>query len=195
MCHIATTAPEQATGEVARLYRRQQGALDYVPNYARLFCHRPQLMGHIADTMHALKDTMPTRLWLLVNLAAARAAGSDYCSLAFAHKLLAHGMDPEGLCAVLRDEEDAVAPGERAAMVFAGRVARDAGAVDAAAVESLRAQGYSEQQIFDVAAAAAWRCFFASLPAALGARPDPALRRLDPQVHALIISHTQEDPK
>jgi hypothetical protein len=41
MPFIKTTAPEDADDAIAAMYLRQQAAWGYVPNYAKVFCHRP----------------------------------------------------------------------------------------------------------------------------------------------------------
>ena len=41
MAFIETTPPEAAEGAVAAMYLRQQKAWGFVPNYAKVFCHRP----------------------------------------------------------------------------------------------------------------------------------------------------------
>jgi len=65
---------------------------------------------------------------------------------------------------------------ERAMMRFARKVARDATAVTAGDAEALKAHGISDAEIFDIAAAAAARAFFAQLCEGLGATPDIAYR-------------------
>ena len=102
MYFIETISPEEATECVEVLYNHLQGARDYLPNYARVFCHRPTLMAQIATLMDALRGHMDPRLWSLVNLAAARASNSSYCSLVFAHKLINRGMSQEQLLQVLQ---------------------------------------------------------------------------------------------
>lgn len=189
MSFISTAAPGQATDEVAALYSRLQGDADYLPNYARVFCHRPGLMAHIGTTMRALKDPMEPRLWCLVNLAAARASRSSYCSLAFAKRLILKHFSENELLTILRgDENSAASAKERVAMAFAARVARDSSAIGKKDIEQLRAAGFDDTQVFDLAAAAAWRCFFARLPDALGARPDRALGQLsEPLLQLLLV--------
>ena len=51
----------------------------------------------------------------------------------------------------------------------------------------MRAEGFSDTEIFDVVAAAAWRCFFAKIPDALGALPDKALGELEPELLDLLL--------
>ncbi len=49
MTFISTTEPHAANGAVADLYQRLQGNADYLPNYARTFCHRPDVMAPLAE--------------------------------------------------------------------------------------------------------------------------------------------------
>jgi len=77
-------------------------------------------------------------------------------------------------------------PRERAMMAFAEKVAVSADRVTEADVEGLRAHGYRDEEIFDVAAAAAARCFFAKLVDALGVQADAAFHRLDPAMREAL---------
>ena len=100
MSFTETTAPEQAVGEVAALYSRL-GGRDYLPNYARVFSHRPALIKPISVLQEVIKDRLEPRLWALVTLAAARAVNSSYCSLVFANRLVRHWLTEEELIATL----------------------------------------------------------------------------------------------
>ena len=57
MAFIETTRPEHADGAVATMYRRQQSAWGYVPNYAKVFCHRPEVMARC--TMYTSTEPCP----------------------------------------------------------------------------------------------------------------------------------------
>ena len=188
MYFISTTAPQTANQEVAELYRRLQGSSAYLPNYARVFSHRPALMAQIGQLMKCLMEPMEPRLWDLVNLAAARACNSSYCSLAFAHKIIARHFSEDELEAILHDLPSApLHPGERAAMEYASLVARDASALEQHHIDALRQHGYGDSTIFDITADAAWRCFFARVPDSLGALPDRALGQLQKPLLDLLL--------
>ncbi len=195
MCFVDTIAPESATGDTADLYRRLNGG-GYLPNYARVFSLRPQLMPHISALMAAVRDPMPPRLWKLVSFAAALAGGSSYCSLAFAQKLLGGELDGEALLALARGEpHPALDPAEQAAMDFAARVAREPSHTTAGDIERLRAAGFTDREIFDIAAAAAYRCFFSRFGDALGALPDAQLAGLPAELlAALTVGRTPASP-
>jgi uncharacterized peroxidase-related enzyme len=189
MAFIQTTDPSDAGGDVTDLYRRLQGRLDYLPNYARIYCHRPQVMEPLAALQDALKQHMEPRLWALVSLAVAREINSSYCSLAFAGRLLRTFFTPVELLAIVTSREDnPLSDGERVAMDVAAKVARNASQVGEDDIDRLRRAGFTDAEIFDVVAAAAWRCFFAKVPDALGAAPDRALGQLaEPLLQHLVV--------
>ena len=196
MSYISTTAPQEATGPVAELYSRLQGDAAYLPNYARVFCHRPELMASIGSLMKALRAPMQPRLWDLVNLAAARASHSSYCSLAFANKLInKHFSEIEVLEIVNNSDRSPVQEAEREAMAFAAKLARDSSSVQERDIETLRQCGFDEMEIFDIAIAAAWRCFFARVPDALGVQPDRALGDINKDLLAALLVGRQLEPE
>ncbi|MFV8816432.1 carboxymuconolactone decarboxylase family protein [Haliea sp. E17] len=174
MSFISTTAPENAHGPTGALYQRL-GAGGYLPNYARLFSHRPELMEHISRLMDALREPLPPRQWKLANFAAARACNSSYCSLAYARRLLDGELEEAQVHALAEGREAALEDAEQALVEFATRVASDPAHIEQADIDRLRACGYSDTQIFDLAAAVSYRCFFSRIADALGAPPDAEL--------------------
>lgn len=188
MAYIKTIPAAQARGEVRELYQREQGLDAQLPNYASVFCYRPQVMSAWAALQAALKQHLDTKTYCLVNLAAARAGNSSYCALAYGNRLVARYFSARELRAILRDTDDSPLTGrERAAMRLATKVARDASEVEAADIEAARAAGYSDAEVFDIVAAAAGRCFFSRIPDALGAMPDASLAKLEPQLLELLL--------
>jgi alkylhydroperoxidase family enzyme len=91
MAFIDTTMPAAADGPVRAMYERQQASFGYVPNYAKVFSHRPELMSRWASLLAGVRGSIEPRRFELVTLAAARALRSSYCSLAamvaFAEKI------------------------------------------------------------------------------------------------------------
>ena len=71
MSFITTLAPEAASGDVAEMYRRQQQSWGFVPNYAKVFCHRPQLMARWAALLAEVKRPLDKRRLEMVTFAAA----------------------------------------------------------------------------------------------------------------------------
>ena len=187
MTFIHTTPPEEARGDVLELYRQQQGDMDHLPNYARVFCHRPQVMQAWAELQRVIRREMDTRTYSLITLAAALAIHSSYCALAHGRKLLSRYFTQEELIAIVRDDgASPLSAAEQTMMRFARKVALDASSVTAEDIDAMRTAGLSDDRIFDIAAAAAARCFFAKLPDALGVRADAALADLPPALRGLL---------
>lgn len=185
MAFIQTTPAEQATGDVKAMYDRQQAAFGYLPNYATVFCHRPAIMTLWAELQKGIRRHVPARRYELVTLAAARALRSSSCSLAYARKLGDYFSEDE-LVAIVRDEAGPLTAAEQAMMRFAGQVARDASATTQQDVDALKAHGFSDAEVFDIAVSAAARAFFTKVIDGLGALPDAAYRDTPAALQALL---------
>ena len=175
MAFIDTVPVAQATGAVRELYERAQTGPGYVPNYAKLFSQHPEVYGAWGALLASVRGNMDARRYELVTVAAALALRSSYCSLAHGKVLEERLLAPGQLEAVLRERAAAeLTPAELAVMAYAEHIARDAASVTDDEVRGLRAHGLTDAEIFDVAAAAAARCFFSKLLDALGAQADSA---------------------
>ncbi|MBA2777747.1 carboxymuconolactone decarboxylase family protein [Billgrantia kenyensis] len=185
MSFIETIPPEQAEGEVLAMYQRQQSHFGYLPNYARVFCHRPEVMKAWASLIATVRCPMEPRRYELVTVAAALALGNSYCSLAHA-KFLAELVGMEAVEAMLTEGQVALDEAEGDIMAFAAKVATRAQEVGAEDIEALRAHGLADDEIFDIVAVVAGRAFFTRILDGLGAEPDVAYRELPPQLTAAL---------
>ena len=180
MAFITTIPVNQATGDVRAMYERYQARLGYVPNYSKVFSHRPQVMGTWGQFLATIRDPLETRRYELITLAAARALRSSYCMLAHGSVLRQQFYTSAQLQAIAGDFTEAgLTSAETTMMKFAGQIARDATAITAGNIQALRDEGFTDAEIFDIAATAAARCFFSKLLDALGAEPDSAYLQLD----------------
>jgi uncharacterized peroxidase-related enzyme len=186
MTFIHTTAPADAEGEVRAMYDRQQSKFGYVPNYATVFCHRPELMASWAGLLAGIRRCVDPRRFELVTLAVALALRNSYCSLAHG-KALAKLSTRELVCAIASDDADVLSPLERAIVSYARKVASDAASVSEADIALLREQGLTEAEIFDIAATAAARAFFAKLLDALGVQADIVFGELDDDLQVALV--------
>jgi uncharacterized peroxidase-related enzyme len=187
MTFIRTIPPAEAEGEIREMYQRTQAELGYVPNYAKTFSARPHVMDAWAKLLKSIRSTMDARRYELVTLAAARALRSSYCALAHGRILEERFFSTEDLSRIASRAEDApLEPVESAILRFAEKVVRQADAVTAEDVETLRKHGLEDGEIFDVAAAAAARCFFSKLLDALGAEPDSSYQAIAPELRAAL---------
>jgi uncharacterized peroxidase-related enzyme len=130
---------------------------------------------------------MDPRRYELVTLAAARALRCSYCMLAHGAILRRDFYSADQLVEIAQDPADSdLSPAEAAMMAFVDKLTRDATSVTAADVEGLRARGFSDAEIFDIAAAASARCFFSKLLDALGAEADGAYDFLEDRLKELL---------
>ena len=188
MSFIDTIPPAAAVGETAAMYRRQQAAWGYVPNYAKVFGHRPQVMARWGALLAEIKRPMDKRRFELATFAAAHELRNSACALAHGRALGEFFAEAEvvaiaegRLAGVLDDAEQAI-------VGFARKVARDASRIEGADVAALSALGLGPGEIFDVAAAAAGRSFFAKMLDALGVEMDsPFLATSDDWRRALAV--------
>jgi uncharacterized peroxidase-related enzyme len=188
MAFIDTTAPEAAEGTVAAMYQRQQSAWGFIPNYAKVFSARPQVLAAWAQLLTDIKRTMDKRCFELATFAAALELRNSACALVHGRALREFFTDAQILAIAAGRDESALSEAEQAMVAFARQTARDATRTTAGQVNALKQHGYSDAEIFDIAAAAAGRAFFAKLLDALGTLPDSALLALDePLRRALTV--------
>jgi uncharacterized peroxidase-related enzyme len=158
-------------------------------NMRGVFAHRPAVYAAWRQLLGAITAEMDERLYELVTLAAAGSLRSSYCSLAHGQVLLErHVSEAELLTLALEPDSAPLTPVESAAMRFARKVVQDATAVSAEDVHELRELGLSDAEIFDVAAAAAARCFFSKTLDALGVHPDPEYLELTPELRKVLVT-------
>jgi uncharacterized peroxidase-related enzyme len=179
MAFIQTTPPEEAQGAVAAMYQRQQASWGYVPNYAKVFCHRPEVLARWGALLAEIKRPMDKRRFELVTFVAAHELANTACALAHGRALKEFFSEADIVAIAAGRVEGMLTPGEQAMLRFARQIARDASKVSAEQVNELANLGFSEGEIFDVAAAAAGRAFFTKMLDALGVAPDAPFAQLD----------------
>ena len=187
MTFIRTIPPSEAEGPVREMYEQTRARFGYVPNWAQAFSLRPAVMAGWGALLRSIQSNLPVRTYELATLAAARALRSSYCSLAHGSVLADKVFDAPTVTAIATDaRESPLEPRERTMMSFAEKVALSADRITPADVDGLRSHGWSDEEIFDVAATAAARCFFSKLLDALGVAPDAAFNDLDPDLRKAL---------
>jgi uncharacterized peroxidase-related enzyme len=186
MAFIETLAAEAVSEQARPMYERQRAHYGYVPNYAKVFCHRPEVMERWAALLAAIKRPMDKRRFELATFAAARALRSTLCTLAHG-KALTEFFSVEDVRELGAGRVPAsLTNAEVALMAFAHQVALDASAVTFADIERLRAHGFDEAEIFDIAATAAGRAFFSKVIESLGVEADPPFREMQSSLRAVL---------
>jgi uncharacterized peroxidase-related enzyme len=187
MSHIDTIAPTQAEGEVRNMYLRQQKGWGFIPNYARVFSHRPSVMQAWADLQYTIRENIDEKSYELVTLAAAQSLNSSYCALAHGKKLISKYYSEEQLADIATDPaSETLTPAEQTMMRVARKIVTDSSSVSREDIDELRQAGYSDAGIFDIAASAAARCFFAKLVDALGVQPDSSFNQTSEQLKSAL---------
>jgi hypothetical protein len=182
MSFIETTPIEDAEDAVREMYERQQGAWGYVPNYAKSFSPRPEVMARWGQLLAEIRRPLDTRIFEMVTFAAAHELKHTSCSLAHGNQLTRFFSNDEIRAIADQQSTDAVSEAEEEAMRFARKVARDASLIEAADIGRLKDLGYSDADIFDFAAAAAGRAFFTKVLDAVGSLPDAGFLSIDEEL-------------
>jgi uncharacterized peroxidase-related enzyme len=180
MAFIDTIPDAEIDDQVRAMYERQASFWGFVPNYAKVFCYRPEIMGLWAQLQAGIKKSMnDKRRYELVTFAAANALRSTLCSLAHG-KTLTEFFSSEAVQAMARGEAAAgLTAAEAEMMKFARKVAREASSVTRQDVQRLKEHGFSDAEVFDIAAAASARAFFSGIAESLGVTPEHSLLDLD----------------
>lgn len=184
MSYIDTISLEDATGDVREMYERQQAAWGYVPNYAKSFSHRPEVMARWGKLLAELQRPMDKRRLEMITFAAAHELKHSSCSLAHGNALTPFFSNAEIGAIAEQGSVDSVTAAEQEMMRFARQVARDASTVEASDVERLKGHGFSDAEVFDIAAVAAGRAFFTKVLDAVGSLPDAGFMSLDEDLRA-----------
>lgn len=191
MALIETCSPADATGDVRQMYARQQAAYGYVPNYAKAFSHRPELMKLWADLLKGIRRHLEPRRFELATFAAAHALRHSYCALAHG-QALTKLLTAEAVLALAQypdqPQRAGLTPADAALFAFARKAALDASTISRDDVDALKTHGFTDAEVFDIAAAAAARAFFTKLLDAVGAEPDSVFLDLDGELrNALAV--------
>jgi uncharacterized peroxidase-related enzyme len=179
MAFIETTPPGAADGAVAAMYQRQQAAWGFIPNYAKVFSQRPEVLARWAQLLAEIRRPMDKRRFELITFAASIELYNSACALVHGRALREFFSDAQILAIAAGLGDTVLDAPEQAMVAFARQTVVDATRTTATQVAALRQHGFSDGEIFDIAAVAAGRAFFAKLLDALGTLPDSTLQSLD----------------
>jgi len=180
MAFIETVKPSESSDDSRKMYERQQAAYGYVPNYAKVFSHRPEVMARWGRLLAEIRRPMSDRLFELATFAAALELKNTSCSLAHGQKL-SEFIEEEGVQAIADGIAEAViTEAEIAVVEFARKIAGDASQVQQQDVDILKEHGYTDAEIFDIATTVAGRSFLTKILDALGVQMDVTAESLNP---------------
>lgn len=185
---IKTVAPEDATGEVAAIYRAEIEAMGFVMEGTACWTAVPGLSPMVEHLLNTARKnfSLGLRAWRLITLIAAKHVPSTYCSLVYG-KLLAGDLGKDQVLAIQRDFRNAGLDARDVAMLaYAEQVARDASMITQSDIAALRTAGFGDQQIGEIAFCAAFRCFMSRYFDAVGASPEAMFIDPDPEFRAAM---------
>jgi uncharacterized peroxidase-related enzyme len=179
---VQTIADKDATGPVAEIYAAQKGKLGFVMEAMQCLTARPDLLPAYMEFYKKIMDgfTLTMREWRLITLVAAKHIPSTYCSHVYSKQLLEHLGSKEAVLAVQRDFRNAGLPAKDVEMLaYAEKVTNDAKSITQADIDRLRAAGFSDPQISDIALCASFRNFVSRFFDAMGAGTEAAFLDAD----------------
>jgi alkylhydroperoxidase family enzyme len=175
---------------VARMYASDMSGQGYVAHLTRVWANSPEALGAISYLLKQASITagVDARTRALLVTACAATIGDSYCSLAFGSQLAREAGD-DVAASVLRNQDAPLAPAERTLVRWARRVSRDPSATTAMDVDSLRALGYDDRQIFAITLFVALRIAFSTVNDVLGATPDSQLTERVPRAVRSAVTY------
>ena len=186
---IREVRDEEAIGRVRELFDADLAKDGYVWNLTRVLALRPDVQMAWRGLVAAIRSHMDERRYELITLSAARALRASYCMLAHGRILSEKFFDADRVLAMARDPQTSgLSQGDIAMMEFAGKVACEANRVTQADVDRLRAVGFADEEILDIAFVAAARAFFSKVLDGVGVLPDAAYRNLDSRLRDALVT-------
>ena len=187
MAFIELIGDDTPSDEARRLFEEDRDPAGNVPNFTRLFAHRPEVYEAWRALKTAVADGMDLRRYELATLAAACELRSTYCTAAHGAILADRFLDADTVRRLVADHRAAgLDEVDVAVMDLAAKVARDATAVTQADVDRLRDVGLSDADVLDVVLAATARCFFSKTLDALGTPADAKYNALQPDLREAV---------
>jgi uncharacterized peroxidase-related enzyme len=189
MAFIHTIPPDEASGPLAELYAAELQAGGAIDHGMQAFSLRPSAYAAWENLIISIRSNMDLRRYELVTIAAAGKLRCSYCMLAHGAVLQSRFFTAEQLEAIVQDYHHAgLEPAEVAMMAYAEKIILHAYKVTPEDIDELRAHGFSDTDILDIALAAAARSFFSKTLDAVGAEPDEKYRELLPELqHVLAV--------
>jgi uncharacterized peroxidase-related enzyme len=187
--YLQTIGEEAATGRVAEIYEAQKSQMGFIMSTAKSFTPRPDLLPIYTDFIDKVRAgfSLGMREWRLITLIAAKHIPSTYCSYVYGKQLVGDLGSKEAVMAVQKDFRTAGLPGRDVEMLaYAEKITKDASRVSQIDIDRLRAVGFTDQQICDIALCTSFRCFVSRFFDAMGAGPEAAFIDSDAEFRAAM---------
>lgn len=185
---LKTIEPAEAEGEVAAIYAGEMASMGRVMQATRCWTARPDILAPVEHLLHQIRDGFSLGLvnFRLITLVAARHVPSSYCSHVY-FKALSGMIGRDQTLAVHRDYRKAGLTEQQVAMLaYAEQITIDASQIGESQIDHLRAVGFTDLNIADIALAASFRNFLSRYFDAVGAEVEPDFLDEDPDVRAAM---------
>lgn len=172
---LRTIEPIEAENEVASVYADELASMGRVMQATQCWSARPDILAPVEDLLHQIRDGFSLGLtnFRLITLVAAKYVPSSYCSQVY-FKTLSTMIGREQTLAVYRDYRNAGLTGQQVAMLaYVEQITVDASRITQADIDNLRAAGFTDLNIADIALAASFRNFLSRYFDAVGAEAEP----------------------
>lgn len=175
--YLEIVPEDEATGRVAEIYAAAKAQSGFVMEATRCLTTRPDLLPLYNDFATAIRAgfSLGPRAWRLITFIAAKHIRSTYCSLVYGQQLIQDLGSKEAVLALYRDFRSAGLDAREVEMLaYAEKITKDATSIGEADIERLRAVGFTDREICDIAFCTAWRNLVSRFFDAVGAEPDAA---------------------
>jgi uncharacterized peroxidase-related enzyme len=184
---IQTVSEAEAEGKLREIYEGDRKNLGYVPNHAKVFSLRPEVLEAWRAFQGSIRKNLRLRPYELVTLAAAMALKCRYCLLAHGAILIKNGVSVDQLRKILINFYDAgLERTEVLMMDFAQKIIRNANEISQTDIDSLHEVDLKDVEILDITLTATMRSFASKTFDALGAEPDSVYNELEHQLNDLL---------
>lgn len=184
---IQTISESESDGKLKAIYEGDRKNMGYVPNHARVFSLRPDVLEAWRAFQGSIRKNLRLRRYELVTIAAAMELKCRYCLLAHGTILINNGVSLEQLRLILTNFHEAGLEHDEVTMMeFAKKIIRNANKISQADIDELRRQGLDDVEILDITLTATMRSFASKTFDALGATPDPVYKELEQQLSDLL---------
>ena len=172
---LQTIGEEDATGAIAEIYNTSTAQLGFVMEATKCFTARPDLLPIYTEFSRSIRAgfSLSPRDWRLITLIAAKHIPSTYCSYVYGKQLIGDLGSKTAVMAVQQDFRTAGLPDRDVEMLaYAEKITKDASRISQHDIDRLRAAGFTDQQVCDIALCASFRCFVSRFFDAVGASPE-----------------------
>ena len=147
---------------------------------------RPDIIIPVENLLHQIRDgfSLGVLNFRLITFVAAQHVPSSYCSHVY-FRLLSEELGRDRALAIRRDHRQAGLSEQQVAMLdYAAQISRDASQITEEDIGNLRAVGFSDLNIADIALAASFRAFMSRYFDAVGATVEPEFLDSDTDVRS-----------